>query len=98
MDWPLARPRIMKTHRRHASANERWIGSFPIRPNRTWRILILSPTILTKIGIGLLLGTTMGVYQMLKSAHFLSHRLVTAVFCWIVFLTLRRLFGVAFAG
>jgi len=64
----------MKTHRRRAAANERWSGSFPIRPHRTWQILILLPTILTGIEISLLLGTTMGVYQMLKGAHFLSHR------------------------
>lgn len=50
------------------------------------------------ISIGISLGTIMGVYQMFKGAHFLSHTLVTAVFCWIVFLTLRRLFGAAGAG
>lgn len=49
------------------------------------------------LGIGMLFGTVMGSYQMLKGAHFLSHTLVTAVFCWIVFLTMRRLLGAAFA-
>ena len=48
--------------------------------------------------LGISLGTIMGIYQMLKGAHFLSHTLVTPVFCWIVFLTLRRLFGAAVAG
>lgn len=42
--------------------------------------------------IGLTCGTLMGGYQMLKGAHFLSHTLITAIFCWIVFLLLRRLF------
>lgn len=45
--------------------------------------------------VGLGLGTWMGVYQMLKGAHFLSHTLVTAVFCWIVFLLWRRVFRVS---
>lgn len=40
--------------------------------------------------IGLAAGTWMGVYQMLKGAHFLSHTLVTALACWLVFLILRR--------
>ncbi len=48
--------------------------------------------------IGISLGTIMGVYQMFKGAHFLSHTLVTAVFCWIVFLSMRRLFGLAHTG
>jgi DNA-binding response OmpR family regulator/membrane-associated PAP2 superfamily phosphatase len=43
------------------------------------------------IAIGLLAGTAMGGYQMLKGAHYLSHTLVTAFFCWIVFLTWRRI-------
>jgi len=42
------------------------------------------------IAIGLTAGTTMGTYQMLKGAHYLSHTLVTAFICWIVFLTWRR--------
>lgn len=46
------------------------------------------------LSVGIVLGSVMGLYQMLKGAHFLSHTLVTAVFCWIVFLSLRRLFGV----
>ncbi len=41
--------------------------------------------------VGFALGTWMGVYQMLKGAHFLSHTLITALFCWIVFLSWRRL-------
>jgi two-component system, OmpR family, copper resistance phosphate regulon response regulator CusR len=43
------------------------------------------------ITIGLTAGTAMGAYQMFKGAHYLSHTLVTAGFCWIVFLTWRRI-------
>jgi membrane-associated PAP2 superfamily phosphatase len=46
------------------------------------------------IMIGLGMGWWMGIYQMLKGAHFLSHTLVTAIFCWIVFLLWRRVFRV----
>lgn len=43
------------------------------------------------IAIGLFAGTAMGAYQMLKGAHYLSHTVITAMFCWIVFLTWRRI-------
>ena len=46
---------------------------------------------LTGLAIGLGLGSLMGVYQMLKGAHYLSHTLIAALFCWIVFLACRRL-------
>ena len=39
---------------------------------------------------GLGAGGVMGLYQMLRGAHFLSHTLVSALVCWIVFLALRR--------
>jgi DNA-binding response OmpR family regulator/membrane-associated PAP2 superfamily phosphatase len=42
------------------------------------------------IAVGLAFGTAMGAYQILKGAHYLSHTLVTAGFCWIIFLTWRR--------
>lgn len=42
------------------------------------------------IAIGLAFGSAMGAYQMFKGAHYLSHTLVTAGFCWIVFLIWRR--------
>lgn len=42
------------------------------------------------IAIGMTAGTVMGFYQMLKGAHYLSHTVVTGMFCWIVFLTWRR--------
>ena len=47
------------------------------------------------LAVGLGCGTMMGVYQMLKGAHYLSHTLITALFCWIVFLAYRRLLRVA---
>lgn len=40
--------------------------------------------------VGLVFGTAMGVYQMVKGAHFLSHTVVTVLVCWIVFLVWRR--------
>lgn len=43
------------------------------------------------IAIGLGVGTIMGVYQMFKGAHYLSHTLITAIFCWIIFLLWRRI-------
>jgi membrane-associated PAP2 superfamily phosphatase len=43
------------------------------------------------IGIGMTLGIWMGAYQMLKGAHYLSHTLITAILCWIIFLSLRRI-------
>lgn len=39
---------------------------------------------------GLGMGIWMGGYQMLKGAHFLSHTLITAIFCGIVFLAWQR--------
>jgi len=47
------------------------------------------------VGIGFVVGSIMGVYQMLKGAHYLSHTVVTVLVCWIVFLLLRRLFKAA---
>ena len=47
------------------------------------------------IATGLTLGTVMGAYQMLRGAHYLVDTLVTALFCWIVFLTWRRVLCVS---
>lgn len=41
--------------------------------------------------IGCTFGSAMGIYQMLKGAHYLSHTVVTALVCWIVFLILRKI-------
>ncbi len=43
------------------------------------------------IAIGLLVGGTMGAYQTLKGAHYLSHSLVTMLVAWIFFLLWRRI-------
>jgi membrane-associated PAP2 superfamily phosphatase len=42
------------------------------------------------VAMGLTVGWLMGLYQMLKGAHYLSHTVLTALVCWIVFLILRR--------
>lgn len=41
---------------------------------------------------GLVLGWTLGLYQMLKGAHYLSHTVVTMVLAWLIILWLSRLF------
>jgi membrane-associated PAP2 superfamily phosphatase len=46
------------------------------------------------IATGIVMGSTMGLYQMAKGAHYFSHTLVTAIFAWIVFLLWRRLLPV----
>jgi DNA-binding response OmpR family regulator/membrane-associated PAP2 superfamily phosphatase len=43
------------------------------------------------IAIGLTAGSAMGAYQIFKGAHYLSHTVVTAGFCWIIFLTWRHI-------
>lgn len=44
------------------------------------------------ITIGLVTGSAMGFYQIAKGAHYLSHTVITALFCWLVFLLMRRIF------
>lgn len=46
------------------------------------------------VAIGLAAGWIMGLYQMLKGAHYLSHTLVTMLVVWLVFLGWRHLFSV----
>ena len=48
-------------------------------------------TQLLGIALGLVAGWSMGVYQMLKGAHYLSHTLVTMMLAWIGFLLIQRL-------
>lgn len=43
--------------------------------------------------VGLASGWAMGLYQILKGAHYLSHPLVTMIMAWIVFLVWRRVLG-----
>jgi membrane-associated PAP2 superfamily phosphatase len=40
---------------------------------------------------GIVIGSVMGAYQMLKGAHYLSHTIISAIICWIIYLTLRKL-------
>lgn len=40
--------------------------------------------------IGFGVGGAMGVYQMAKGAHYLSHTVITVFVCWIIFLLWRR--------
>lgn len=40
-------------------------------------------------------GWTMGIYQILKGAHYLSHTVFTAFLCWLMFLAIRRCCGAA---
>ncbi|HEY0947168.1 MAG TPA: phosphatase PAP2 family protein [Opitutaceae bacterium] len=47
------------------------------------------------VAAGLAAGWTMGLYQMFKGAHYLSHTLVTMLVVWLVFLAWRRIFGLA---
>lgn len=48
-------------------------------------------SVLAGAAVGISAGIIMGIYQMFKGAHFLSHTLVTGLICWLVFLVLRRL-------
>lgn len=47
------------------------------------------------VAVGVVAGGTMGAYQMLKGAHFLSHTVFTLVFIAWIFLLWRRVLGVA---
>lgn len=44
------------------------------------------------VAVGLAVGSAMGGYQMLNGAHYLSHTVVTAIVCWIIFILWRRVF------
>ena len=48
-----------------------------------------------KLGVALALaaGGAMGMYQMAKGAHYLSHTLVTMLVAWWIFLFWRRVLG-----
>lgn len=43
------------------------------------------------LAVGLAAGAWMGIYQMLKGAHYLSHTLITALAIWLLFLGCRAL-------
>jgi membrane-associated PAP2 superfamily phosphatase len=40
---------------------------------------------IVSISVGLAMGSAMGVYQMAKGAHYLSHTVITALLAWIIF-------------
>jgi len=45
---------------------------------------------MTGLAIGLIIGWTMGIYQMLKGAHYLSHTIITMSIAWILILIIIR--------
>ena len=47
---------------------------------------------LAGLAVGVVAGSAMGGYQILKGAHYLSHTIVTALVCWLLFLMWRRVF------
>jgi membrane-associated PAP2 superfamily phosphatase len=44
------------------------------------------------LAAGLALGWTLGLYQMLKGAHYLSHTVVTMILGWLLILIVARIF------
>ena len=50
------------------------------------------------IALGLMSGGAMGIYQMAKGAHYLSHTLVTMLAAWWIFLFWRRVFRMNSVG
>lgn len=66
----------------HASGGFALMGLLAVRASRRWR----HGTIALAMG----LGWWMGLYQMLKGAHFLSHTLTTMLLAWLVVLLWRR--------
>ncbi len=82
-DHPLRRGRAFPAG--HASGGFALLSLAGFASTRRGRIM--------GIFVGLTSGTAMGTYQMFKGAHYLSHTLFTAIFCWIVFLAWRRILG-----
>jgi membrane-associated PAP2 superfamily phosphatase len=46
------------------------------------------------LGLGFVAGWTVGIYQMLKGVHYLSHTIVTMFLAWMVILIVSRVFAV----
>jgi membrane-associated PAP2 superfamily phosphatase len=44
------------------------------------------------LAAGLVVGWTLGLYQMLRGAHYLSHTVVTMILGWLIILVLARVF------
>jgi membrane-associated PAP2 superfamily phosphatase len=66
----------------HASGGFALMGLLALRGTRRWRFSALA--------LGLGLGWWMGLYQMLKGAHYLSHTVTTMLVAWLVVLLWRR--------
>jgi len=66
----------------HASGGFALLGLLAMRAGRRWRN--------ATIALGLGLGWWMGLYQMLKGAHYLSHTVTTMLVAWIVVEIWRR--------
>lgn len=66
----------------HASGGFALMGLLALRATRRWRF--------GAVALGLGLGWWMGLYQMLKGAHYLSHTLTTMLVAWLVVLLWRR--------
>ena len=71
----------------HASGGFALMGLLAVRASRRWRNGALA--------LGLGLGWWMGLYQMLKGAHYLSHTLTTMIVAWLVVLLWRRALRIA---
>lgn len=50
------------------------------------------------LGLGLAAGWIVGIYQMLKGVHYLSHTIVTMFLTWMIILIVSRAFGVGIVG
>ena len=50
------------------------------------------------LGLGLAAGWIVGLYQMLKGVHYLSHTIVTMFLAWLIILIVSRLFGLGPGG
>lgn len=66
----------------HASGGFALLGLLAVRASRRWRQGV--------VALGLGLGWWMGLYQMLKGAHYLSHTLTTMLVAWLVVLLWQR--------
>ena len=71
----------------HASGGFALLGLIAVRSSRRWRNGV--------IAVGLGLGWWMGLYQMLKGAHYLSHTTTTMLIAWMVVLLWQRVLRIA---
>ena len=71
----------------HASGGFALLGLIAVRSSRRWRNGV--------IALGLGLGWWMGLYQMLKGAHYPSHTTTTMLIAWMVVLLWQRVLRIA---